>query len=135
MHSKPVTIDYGNDDIRILIGTNAGYLHMFQDKNDELSESWAFIPRSLYKIINPLRDNQADTKVYGVDGPTVFFDDKNGDGVVNSDRVWAFGLSDGNYYYGLILQILILLLCGMSQWRTGDFWSRSNLVKANRNLH
>ncbi|HCV05845.1 pilin biogenesis protein [Pseudoalteromonas sp. APAL1] len=105
LHSKPVTIDYGNDDIRILIGTNAGYLHMFQDKNDELSESWAFIPRSLYKIIKPLRDNQADTKVYGVDGPiSVFFDDKNGDGVVNdSDRVWAFfGLRrGGNYYYGL----------------------------------
>ncbi|MEM6508613.1 MAG: PilC/PilY family type IV pilus protein [Pseudomonadota bacterium] len=105
LHSKPVTIDYGNDDIRVLIGTNAGYLHMFQDKNDVLSESWAFIPRSLYKIIKPLRDNQADTKVYGVDGPiSVFFDDKNSDGIVNgSDRVWAFfGLRrGGNYYYGL----------------------------------
>ena len=105
LHSKPVTIDYGNDDIRVLIGTNAGYLHMFQDKNDVLSESWAFIPRSLYKIIKPLRDNQADTKVYGVDGPiSVFFDDKNSDGVVNgSDRVGAFfGLRrGGNYYYGL----------------------------------
>ena len=105
LHSKPVTIDYGNDDVRILIGTNAGYLHMFQDKNDVLSESWAFIPRSLYKIIKPLRDNQADTKVYGVDGPiSVFFDDKNSDGVVNdSDRVWAFfGLRrGGNKYYGL----------------------------------
>ena len=48
LHSKPVTIDYGNGDVRILIGTNAGYLHMFQDQNDVLKESWAFIPRSLY---------------------------------------------------------------------------------------
>ncbi|MCH2089510.1 MAG: pilin biogenesis protein [Pseudoalteromonas sp.] len=105
LHSKPVTIDYGNDDVRILIGTNAGYLHMFQDKNDVLAESWAFIPRSLYKIIKPLRDNTQDTKVYGVDGAiSVFFDDKNGDGVVNSsDRVWAFfGLRrGGNEYYAL----------------------------------
>ena len=31
LHSKPVAIDYGNDDIRILIGTNAGFLHMFKD--------------------------------------------------------------------------------------------------------
>ncbi|MFY8283555.1 PilC/PilY family type IV pilus protein [Pseudoalteromonas sp. SSMSWG5] len=105
LHSKPVTIDYGNDDVRILVGTNAGYLHMFQDKNDVLSESWAFIPRSLYKIIKPLRDNKKDTKVYGVDGPiSVFFDDKNNDGVVqSSDRVWAFfGLRrGGNEYYAL----------------------------------
>ncbi|TMP20348.1 pilin biogenesis protein [Pseudoalteromonas sp. S2721] len=105
LHSKPVTIDYGNDDIRILIGTNAGFLHFFQDKKDVLKESWAFIPSSLYKIIKPLRENQANTKVYGVDGPiSVFFDDKNNDGVVDgSDRVWAFfGLRrGGNYYYGL----------------------------------
>jgi len=105
LHSKPVTIDYGNNDIRILIGTNAGYLHMFQDKNDVLTESWAFIPRSLYKIIKPLRDNQRSTKVYGVDGPiSVFFDDKNNDGVVQaSDRVWVFfGLRrGGNEYYAL----------------------------------
>lgn len=105
LHSKPVTIDYGNDDIRILIGTNAGYLHMFQDKNDVLKESWAFMPRSLYKIIKPLRDNKKRTKVYGVDGPiSIFFDDNNGDGVVNgADRVWVFfGLRrGGNEYYAL----------------------------------
>jgi len=105
LHSRPVTIDYGNDDVRILIGTNAGYLHMFQDKNDVLSESWAFIPRHLYKIIKPLRDNQRNNKVYGIDGPiSVFFDDKNKDGIVGKgDRVWAFfGLRrGGNNYYGL----------------------------------
>ncbi|WP_462179708.1 hypothetical protein [Pseudoalteromonas gelatinilytica] len=98
LHSKPVTIDYGNNDIRILIGTNAGYMHMFQDKDDILKESWAFIPRSLYKIIKPLRDNKKKSKVYGVDGPiTVYFDDKNSDGVVNGiDRVWTFfGLRRG----------------------------------------
>ncbi|MFP3454351.1 hypothetical protein R0K30_22355, partial [Bacillus sp. SIMBA_154] len=31
LHSKPVALDYGNNDIRILIGTNAGFLHMFKD--------------------------------------------------------------------------------------------------------
>ena len=43
--------------------------------------------------------------MYGVDGPiTVYFDDKNEDGIVNNDdRVWAFfGLRrGGSSYYGL----------------------------------
>ena len=41
LHSKPVAIDYGNGDIRILIGTNAGFLHMFKDDdtNNKVSES------------------------------------------------------------------------------------------------
>ena len=58
LHSKPVALDYGNDDIRILIGTNAGFLHMFKDDdtNNEVSESWAFIPSDLYSIIQPLRN-------------------------------------------------------------------------------
>ncbi|MBB1295257.1 MAG: type IV pilus assembly protein PilY1 [Pseudoalteromonas rhizosphaerae] len=105
LHSKPVTIDYGSGDIRILIGTNAGFLHMFQDKGKDVSETWSFIPSSLYKILTPLRNNLADTKVYGVDGPiTVFFDDADRDGVVEAgDRVWAFfGMRrGGNQYYAL----------------------------------
>jgi len=105
LHSKPVAIDYGNGDIRILVGTNAGFLHMFQDKNDSLSESWAFIPRSLYSILKPLRTDQSNSKVYGVDGPiSLFIDDKNSNGIINDDdRVWAFfGLRrGGRNYYGL----------------------------------
>ncbi|HEA19097.1 MAG TPA: pilin biogenesis protein [Pseudoalteromonas prydzensis] len=105
LHSKPVTVDYGNDDVRILIGTNAGFLHMFRDKGDAVSETWSFIPSSLYKILTPLRENQADSKVYGVDGPiTVFFDDADRDGIVEAgDRVWAFfGMRrGGNQYYAL----------------------------------
>ncbi|MCQ8877814.1 PilC/PilY family type IV pilus protein [Pseudoalteromonas shioyasakiensis] len=105
LHSKPVTIDYGNDDVRILIGTNAGFLHMFKDAGNTVSESWAFIPSSVYGIIDPIRKNQADTKKYGIDGPiTIYFDDANKDGVVNnSDRVWAFfGMRRGGHnYYGL----------------------------------
>ncbi|WP_064665847.1 pilus assembly protein [Pseudoalteromonas prydzensis] len=105
LHSKPVAIDYGNGDVRILIGTNAGFLHMFKDKEGALSESWAFIPRSLYHILKPLRENQANSKIYGVDGPiSLFIDDKNSNGIINEgDRVWAFfGLRrGGRNYYGL----------------------------------
>ncbi|KTF12754.1 PilC/PilY family type IV pilus protein [Pseudoalteromonas sp. H103] len=112
LHSKPVAIDYGNDDIRILIGTNAGFLHMFKDDdtNNEVSESWAFIPSDLYDIIQSLR-NEDTGKVYGMDGPiSVYFSDKSlndegvNDGIVDAsdgDDVWAFaGMRRGgrNYY-------------------------------------
>jgi len=112
LHSKPVAIDYGNDDIRILIGTNAGFLHMFKDDdtNNQVSESWAFIPSDLYNIIQPLR-NKDTGKLYGMDGPiSVYFSDKSlndkgvNDGIVDAsdgDDVWAFaGMRRGgqNYY-------------------------------------
>jgi len=70
LHSKPVAIDYGNDDIRILIGTNAGFLHMFRDDdvNNKVEESWAFIPSELYGIVHPQREKLSG-KEYGMDGP------------------------------------------------------------------
>ncbi|MBH0021973.1 pilin biogenesis protein [Pseudoalteromonas sp. SWXJ133] len=112
LHSKPVALDYGNDDIRILIGTNAGFLHMFKDDdtNNEVSESWAFIPSSLYSIIQPLRSKETGKK-YGMDGPiSVYFNNKNlnsdglNDGIIDAsgnDKVWVFaGMRRGgeNYY-------------------------------------
>ncbi|WMS95375.1 PilC/PilY family type IV pilus protein [Pseudoalteromonas sp. HL-AS2] len=114
LHSKPVAIDYGNGDIRILIGTNAGFLHMFKDDdtNNKVSESWAFIPSDLYKIIKPLREKESGKK-YGIDGPiSVYFNNKslngNGlnDGTINAnkgDQVWAaVGMRrGGRNYYGL----------------------------------
>eukprot|EP01093_Parvamoeba_rugata_P019205 TRINITY_DN848_c0_g1_i9.p1 TRINITY_DN848_c0_g1~~TRINITY_DN848_c0_g1_i9.p1 ORF type:complete len:1077 (-),score=283.36 TRINITY_DN848_c0_g1_i9:1241-4471(-) len=144
LHSKPVAIDYGNGDVRILIGTNAGFLHMFKDSGNTVSESWGFIPSSLYKIIDPIRRNQANTKLYGVDGPiSVYFDDKNRDGVVNgSDRVWAFfGLRrGGNYYYGLDItnpNLPRMMWGGPIQGGSGDFkelaqsWSKPTVSYIN----
>lgn len=114
LHSKPVAIDYGNGDIRILIGTNAGFLHMFKDDdtNNKVSESWAFIPSELYKIIKPLRKKESSKK-YGIDGPiSVYFNNQslNGDGLndgtinaTKGDQVWAaVGMRrGGRNYYGL----------------------------------
>ncbi|MBQ4833185.1 pilin biogenesis protein [Pseudoalteromonas sp. MMG010] len=109
LHSKPIAIDYGDDDIRILIGTNAGFIHMFKDQDtvdskgnqltDSVNESWAFIPSALFDIIKPLRA-QTTGKEYGMDGPiSVYFNNKNlntgtaTDGVIDAssgDEVWAF---------------------------------------------
>lgn len=112
LHSKPLAIDYGNNDVRILIGTNAGFLHMFKDdsKNNKVEESWAFIPSALYSILNPLRSKEKG-KEYGMDGPiSVYFNNKSlnseglNDGTINAssgDEVWAIaGMRRGgrNYY-------------------------------------
>lgn len=113
LHSKPVAIDYGNNDIRILIGTNAGFLHMFKDDDvkNEVEESWAFIPSALFNILKPLRNKESGKK-YGMDGPITVYSkneslnsDNVNDGIVDAtkgDEVWAFAgmRRGGRNYYG-----------------------------------
>ncbi|TMP27452.1 pilin biogenesis protein [Pseudoalteromonas rubra] len=104
LHSRPVTLDYGNGDLRVIVGTNAGFLHMFKDNGETVKESWAFVPGSLLDILRPQMVRQDDTKLYGMDGPiTVYFWDKNDDGKVGSgERVWLIAgmRRGGNEYYG-----------------------------------
>ncbi|MCI2283143.1 hypothetical protein L3081_06715 [Colwellia sp. MSW7] len=105
LHSKPLVINYGTS-IRVLVGTNAGALHMFEDGGTTVSEKWAFMPTELFPNITGLRDNYSTAnKIYGVDGQiTSYIDDKNGDGVIESgDTAWIFfGLRrGGDSYYAL----------------------------------
>ncbi|OUL58743.1 pilus assembly protein [Pseudoalteromonas ulvae] len=105
LHSKPLAINYGDGNVRILVGTNAGFVHMFKDNGDTVTEEWSFIPYELYGNLATLRDNTGGQKVYGMDGsPAVYFDDKNDNGVVDpGDRVWAYiGMRrGGSSYYAL----------------------------------
>ncbi|MDO6445835.1 PilC/PilY family type IV pilus protein [Colwellia sp. 1_MG-2023] len=107
LHSKPLVVNYG-DSIRIMIGTNAGVLHMFEDntETDVVSETWAFLPKEFLSNIKHLRNNYSSAdKVYGIDGRiTSYIKDVNGDGVVNgTDKVYIFfGLRrGGSSYYAL----------------------------------
>ncbi|XQW86008.1 pilus assembly protein [Thalassotalea piscium] len=103
LHSKPLVVNYGNNVIRIVIGTNAGFLHMFEDVNDKVDELWSFMPKEFFKNIKPLRDNFSTAdKVYGIDGQiTAYVQDHNGDGVISgTDKVWIFfGLRRGGTSY------------------------------------
>ncbi len=102
LHSKPAAINYGDGATYLLFGTNAGYVHMFKDSGNTVKEMWAFIPYELYPIIKPLKENTAETKVYGMDlTPTIYFDDADGNGVVDTgDKVWAFfGMRRGGRSY------------------------------------
>ncbi len=110
LHSKPVALNFGgsvsNPDIRILVGTNAGVLHMFKDSGDTVDESWAFMPKEFFSSMKTLRDNlPSSSKLYGIDGViTPHIVDNNSDGIINGDdKVWIFfGLRrGGSSYYGM----------------------------------
>jgi type IV pilus assembly protein PilY1 len=115
LHFKPVVINYGlsddgvSPDVRIIVGTNSGVLHMFKDSGTSVDETWAFMPKTFFKKIKKLKDNlPSSSKEYAIDGrATVHIQDVNGDGTIDSakDKVWLFfGLRrGGSAYYGLDL--------------------------------
>ena len=112
LHSKPLVLNYGTEDsadIRIVVGTNSGMLHMFKDEGETVDEAWAFMPKEFLKNISALRDNfPSPEKIYGIDGTaTVYISDVNGNGAIDegTDKVWLFfGLRrGGNSYYALDL--------------------------------
>ena len=71
LHSKPLAITYVEDGaqvVRLLVGTNAGFLHLFTDNGDTVSENWAFIPEELINYGIYLRDIEDSTEhQYGID--------------------------------------------------------------------
>lgn len=109
LHSKPIAINYGTGNSRIVVGTNVGVLHMFEDvvSSNTVKENWAYLPKEFFKNIKPLRENAiaVNNKVYGLDGEiTLHVNDINNDGKVNgSDSAWLFfGLRrGGSSYYAL----------------------------------
>ncbi len=114
LHSKPLVINYGargtftqdDPDLRIVVGTNSGMLHMFGNDNGE--EDWAFFPKELAPVLAKRRKNTTGgANVYGIDSPPVVYTlDRNLDGTLDhtdGDRVHLyFGLRrGGNMIYAL----------------------------------
>jgi type IV pilus assembly protein PilY1 len=107
LHSKPLVINYGartnafsaeDPDQRIVVGTNGGFLHMFN--NDDGEEDWAFFPKELGPVLNLRRQNTVSGHVYGVDATAVVYTrDLNRDGNLiasDGDKVYLyFGLRRG----------------------------------------
>ncbi len=114
LHSRPVVLNYGaragftssSPDIRMVVGTNAGFLHMF--RNDTGAESWAFFPKELAAVLDQRRDNTGGaSNVFAIDSPPVALTvDLNEDGTIDStvgDKQYVFfGLRRGGKgYYAL----------------------------------
>lgn len=112
LHSQPLVVNYGartnafsqtNPDLRVLVGTNDGFLHMFRASDG--SEDWAVLP-SLLGPNTPVRrvDAESNDHLYGVDlSPVVYSDDVDNDGSIiaaNGDVAYAyFGLRRGGQAY------------------------------------
>jgi type IV pilus assembly protein PilY1 len=115
LHSKPLAINFGASstslDVRILVGTNQGLVHMFKDSDTgskdysvgSVAESWAFIPAELLSNVPKLKDNlpTGEHSVYGMDLSPVAYTKTDATGKVN--KAWAFlGMRRGGMsYYAL----------------------------------
>ncbi len=108
LHSKPLVVNYGartnsfsitDPDQRIVVGTNAGFLHMFN--NNDGQEDWAFFAKELAPVLNERKVNAFSSQhVYGIDSTAVVhIRDLNFDGTLDStagDKVYLyFGLRRG----------------------------------------
>ncbi|RJY10414.1 rRNA (guanine-N1)-methyltransferase [Parashewanella spongiae] len=105
LHSKPLAIDFGTSslpDIRIIMGTNHGFMHMFKDTGANVSETWAFMPYELLPNARELRANipTGVHSVYGLDSPPVAYVKRNGNTI---EKAWLFfGMRrGGKSYYAL----------------------------------
>lgn len=102
LHSKPLAINYGtasSPDIRILLGTNHGFLHMFRDTGASVSESWAFMPYELLSNVAELKANVPTGvhSVYGMDSAPVAYVKTGPAGI---EKAWVFvGMRRGGKTY------------------------------------
>ncbi|MBW8184440.1 pilus assembly protein [Shewanella nanhaiensis] len=106
LHSKPLALNFGtkaSPDIRIVLGTNQGLVHMFKDTGDEVEESWAFIPTELLSNVPVLKQNVANGGhyIYGMDGSPVSYTETDSSGRVNKAWVFMGMRRGGSSYYAL----------------------------------
>lgn len=97
LHSKPLVLNYGDKGIRIIVGTNSGFLHMFEDQGDTVKENWAYLPNEFWPLQKELRNYNGRRSYYGIDSSPVAYR--------TSGETWVFfGLRrGGSSYYGMNL--------------------------------
>ncbi len=105
LHSKPLALNFGSKsspDIRILVGTNHGFMHMFKDDTtaNEVSETWAFMPYELLPNLQALRNNVPTGvhSVYGIDGSPVAYVKNGASGVETAWLFFGMRRGGGSYY-------------------------------------
>jgi type IV pilus assembly protein PilY1 len=103
LHSKPLALNFGSagsPDIRVVLGTNHGFLHMFRDEGNTVSESWAFMPYELLPNVRPLKANVPSGvhSVYGLDSSPVAYVKRTATGSI--EKAWLFfGMRRGGKSY------------------------------------
>lgn len=78
LHSKPVVVNYKNENDLVLINTTDGILHAFNAGGDTAGggeELWAFIPQQLLADLAHLKRNPPSSiPHYGLDGPLTVYE-------------------------------------------------------------
>jgi type IV pilus assembly protein PilY1 len=93
-HSKPAIVTYDttqNPPVQYLFYVQNNGMLTAADANTG-QEKWSFLIEEAYQQIAALAANNNGAQIDIADGsPAIFFDDQNGDGIVNgSDRVWLY---------------------------------------------
>jgi type IV pilus assembly protein PilY1 len=118
IHSRPLALNYGatsgysesNPNIRLFMGTNDGFFHIFENTSTSGSQSgkeiFAFIPRESLPVLKTIRENNGSSDhPYGVDGePVAYVNDIDNDGTIESGEevfVYVGMRRGGNSYYAL----------------------------------
>lgn len=114
LHSQPLVVNYGalgsfteaEPDLRLLVGTNGGFVHMFG--NDNGQEDWAFFPKELGPVLSKRAQNALSSQhVYGVDNtPVLYTLDVDKDGTLDAgddDKAYVYFTlrRGGNALYAL----------------------------------
>jgi type IV pilus assembly protein PilY1 len=115
LHSKPLALNFGasidSPDVRIILGTNQGLVHMFKDsdkgstdyESGTVEESWAFLPSELMANLKTLKENlpTGEHNVYGMDSSPVSYTEADSAGKLT--KAWVFiGMRRGGHsYYAL----------------------------------
>lgn len=109
LHSKPLALNFGSKnspDVRIILGTNQGLVHMFKDYDNngsnEVTESWAFMPKALLSNVGTLQKNVSGPHtVYGMDASPVAYTELDSTGKVEKAYVYMGMRRGGSSYYAL----------------------------------
>ncbi|MCL1051239.1 rRNA (guanine-N1)-methyltransferase [Shewanella abyssi] len=106
LHSKPLALNFGSvdaPDIRVVVGTNHGFLHMFKDEGSSVSETWAFMPYELLPNIPELKANVPTGvhSVYGIDSPPISYVKTAASGAVETAWLFVGMRRGGKSYYAL----------------------------------
>ncbi|MBF0193968.1 MAG: VWA domain-containing protein [Magnetococcales bacterium] len=154
LHSKPVIITYGPDDLTIFFGTNEGFLHAIDVDGDAVNgvepgaEVFTFIPQELLKNLKKFYINaSSEAHPYGLDGSiSVWQKDVDNDGVVepaDGDHVILYvGMRrGGENYYALdvtnrdapVLKWMIDGSVAGDYAELGESWSRPVVTKIKLN--
>ncbi|MEZ9370815.1 pilus assembly protein [Shewanella sp. 10N.286.51.B2] len=103
LHSKPLAINYGtaaSPNVKLFMGTNHGFMHMFSDAGDSISETWAFMPYELLPNLRELAVNlpTGTHSIYGLDSSPVAYTKRNASGAI--ETAWLFfGMRRGGTSY------------------------------------